>query len=85
MIEDVEDDIDELPDSDFAKAAAIISDEIDNGKDGALPLSRFVDLIETLGGGGVHIKELEVQLWKVDQNRIGSLDRFEFLRWYVDE
>ena len=52
MIEDMEDDVDELPDSDFSKAAVIIFDRIDNGKDGALPLSKYVELIETLGGGG---------------------------------
>ena len=48
-IEDVEDEIDELPDSDFSKSATIIFDKIDNGKDGVLPSSKFVDLIETLG------------------------------------
>ena len=51
MIEDVEDDVDELPYSDFAKAATIIFDGIDNGKDGALPSSKFVDLIKTLWEG----------------------------------
>ena len=67
MIEDVEDDIDELPDSDFAKAVAIISDEIDHGKDGALPSSKFVDSIETLGEG-LHSEELVGHLQKVDPN-----------------
>ena len=43
MIEDVEDDLDELPDSDFTKAVAIIFDKIDNGKDVVLPSSNFVD------------------------------------------
>ena len=42
-------DIDELPDSDFSKSSTIIFDKIDNGKDGFLPSSRSVDLIETLG------------------------------------
>ena len=37
MIEDVEYDIDELPDSDFPKASARVSDKIDNGKAGFLP------------------------------------------------
>ena len=37
MIEDVEDDADELPDSDFSKAAARVFDKIYNGKDGVLP------------------------------------------------
>ena len=48
----MEDDVDELPDSDFSIAAVIIFDRIDNGKDGVLPSSKFVYLIETLGGGG---------------------------------
>ena len=42
MIEDVEDDIYELPYSYFSKAAAIIFDKIDNGKDGVLPWSKFL-------------------------------------------
>ena len=37
MIEDVEDDINELPDSDFAKSAARVFDELSNGKVGVLP------------------------------------------------
>ena len=37
----VEDDVDELLDLDFSKAAAIVFDNIDNGKDGALPSSKF--------------------------------------------
>ena len=67
MIEDVEDDVDELPDSDFAKASTIISDKIDHGNDGALPLSKFVDLIETLGED-LHSEELAGNLQKVDPN-----------------
>ena len=67
MIEDVEDDLDELPDSDFAKAAAIISDKIGNGKDGFFPSSKFVDLIKTLGEG-LHGEELAGHLQKVDPN-----------------
>ena len=84
MIEDVEDDIDELPNSDSAKAAEIIFDGIDNGKDGVLPYSKFVELIETLGEG-FHSEELAGHLRKVDPNESGSLDRFDFMRWYVDE
>ena len=49
MIEDAEDDVDKLPDSDFAKASARIFDKIDHGKDGDLSSLNFVDLIETLG------------------------------------
>ena len=48
MIEDVEDDVDEHPDSDFSKAAARVIYEIDNRKAGVLPPPRFVDLIKTL-------------------------------------
>ena len=48
LIEDVEDDVDELPDSDFSKSAARVFYEIDNRKADVLPLSNFVDLIETL-------------------------------------
>ena len=48
----MEDDVDEIPDSDFSKSAARVFDKIDNGKAGVLPLSKFVDFIETLGGRG---------------------------------
>ena len=51
VIEDVEDDVDEPPDSYFYKAAAGVFDEIDNGKSGVLPPSKFFDLVETLGKG----------------------------------
>ena len=47
MIKYVEYDVDELPDSYFAKAAAGLFDKIDNGKAGVIPYSKFVDLIET--------------------------------------
>ena len=57
VIDDLEDDVDELPDSDFSKSAAIIFDEIYHGKDGVLLSSKFVGFIETLGGG-FHSKEL---------------------------
>ena len=69
VIENVEDDVDELPDSDFSKAAAIIFDKIDHGKDGALPSSKFVDLIETLGGG-LHSEEMAGHMQKVDPNTV---------------
>ena len=75
MIEDVEDNIDELPDSYFAKSAAIIFDKIDHGNDGVLPSSKFVDLIEILGEG-FDSEELAGHLQKVDLNENGSLDRF---------
>ena len=60
IIEYVEDDIDELPNSDLSKAAARVFDKIYNGKAGVLPSSKFVDLIETLGGGG-----LIMRIWRV--------------------
>ena len=84
MIEDVEYDVDELPDSDFAKAAAIIFDKRDNGKYCVLPSSKFVDLIETLGEG-FHSDDLAGHLQKLDPNESGSLDRFSFVRCYMDE
>ena len=43
VIEDVDDDVDEPPDTDFSKAAAILFDKIDNGKDDVLQSSNFVD------------------------------------------
>ena len=51
VTEDMEDDLDELPDSDCVKSVAIVFDKIDNKKDVVLPSSIFVDLIETLGEG----------------------------------
>ena len=50
MIEDFEDGVDELPDSDFYKAAVGVFDEMDNGKGGLLPSSKCFYSIETLGG-----------------------------------
>ena len=41
MIEDMEDSVDELPDSDFSIAVARVFDKIDNGKDDVLPLPIF--------------------------------------------
>ena len=48
VIEDVEYEVYELTDSDFSKADAIILDKIYDGMDFVLPLSKFVDLVETL-------------------------------------
>ena len=67
MIEYVEDDVDELPDSDFPKAAARVFDKIYNGNYGFLPSSKFFDLIETLGEG-FHGEELAGYMRKVDPN-----------------
>ena len=41
-------------------------------------------MIETLGEG-FHSEDLAGHLRKVDPNESGSLDRFDFVRWYVDE
>ena len=37
LIEDVEDDVDEVPDSDFSKASARVFNKIDNCNAGVLP------------------------------------------------
>ena len=83
VIEDVEDDMDELTDSDFAESAIIIFDKIDNGKDIVLTLSKSVDFIEKLGWGGGHSEDLAGHLQKVDPNESDSLGRFAFVKWYV--
>ena len=57
--------------------------EIDNGKAGLLPSSKFGDLIEIIGVG-FHGEYLTGQLRKVNPNESGSVDRFAFVRWYVD-
>ena len=58
-IEDAEDDVDGHPDSDFYKASARVFDKIYYEKDGVLPSSKFVDLIETFWGGFI------VSIWRV--------------------
>ena len=83
MIENMEDDIDELPDSDFSKAPPRLFDEIYNCKAGVLPSSKFVDLIETFWEG-FHGEDLAGRLQKVDPNKSGSLERFAFVMWCVD-
>ena len=83
MTEDVEDDVDELTDSDFSEDAARIFDKIDNGKDGVLSSSKFFDWIETLGEG-FHNEDLAGHMKKVDPNESVSLDCFDFAMWYVD-
>ena len=67
VIEDVEDEGDELLDSDFFKSFTRVFDEIDNWKAGVLPYSKFADLIET-PWEGFHNEELAGQLQKVDPN-----------------
>ena len=49
MIEDLEDDVYEVSDSDSSIATARVFDKIDHGYYGVIPLSKFVALIETLG------------------------------------
>ena len=41
-VEYVEDDVYELPESDFSKSAAIVFDKTDHGKAGVIPLSIFL-------------------------------------------
>ena len=49
VIEYVEDDVDELPHSDFSKAAARLFDKIDHGKASVFPSSKFFESTETFG------------------------------------
>ena len=65
MIEDVEYELDELTDSYFSKSATRVFDKIDNLKDGVLKLSKFFDLIETLGEF-FNSEELAGHMQKVD-------------------
>ena len=51
MIKYLEDNIDELPDSDISKAATGVFDKIDHGKSGVLPSSTFFNCLKYLGGG----------------------------------
>ena len=60
-------DLDELTGSDFAKATARVFDKIYNGKDGVLPLSNFVDLVEKLRED-FYSEELAVHMRKVEPN-----------------
>ena len=80
----MKDDVDELFDSDFAKADARVFDKVDDGKDCVLPQSKFVDLLETLGDI-FHSEELAGHLQKVYPNESSSLDYFAFLSQYVDK
>ena len=57
--------------------------EIDNGKAGLLPSSKFGDLIQIIGVG-FHGEDLAGQLRKVDPNESGSLDHFSFVMCYVE-
>ena len=53
VIEYLEDDVDELPDPYFSKSTARVFGKIDYGKDGVLPSSNFVALVEILGEGSM--------------------------------
>ena len=79
VTEYVEYDVDELPYSYFPKANARVFDEIYHGKASVLPSSKSVDLIETLGEG-FNSEDLVGQMWKLDPNENGILDRFAFMR-----
>ena len=57
--------------------------EVDNGKAGLLPSSKFGDFIEIIGVG-FHGEDLAGQLRKVDPNESGSLNHFYFLMCYVE-
>ena len=46
-------------------------------------MSKFVDLVEKLGEG-FHGGELEFQLQEADPNESGSLNCFDFMRWYMN-
>ena len=84
VIEHVEYNIDELPDSDPPKAAVRVFDKIYNGKAGVLTSSICFDFIETLWGS-FHSEDLVVHLNKLYPNESVSMDQFYFLRWYVDD
>ena len=83
-MEYVEDDVDEISDSDISKAYARVFDKTYNKKTGVLKFSKFFDTIETLGGG-FHSDDLAGHLQKLDPNESGSYDRFESVRWYVNK
>ena len=59
-----------------------IFDEIDNGRPVFLPFSKFVGFIKTLEDC-FHSENLVDQLRKLDPNESGSLERFDFVGWYV--
>ena len=84
VIEDVEDYVEERLYSDFSKAVKRVLYKTDNGKAGVLLMSKLVYLIEKVGVG-FHSEDLAGHLQKVDLNESGSLDRFDFMRWYVVE
>ena len=58
-------------------------DEIDNGKAGLLPSSKFGDLIGIIGVV-FHGEDMAGQLRKVDRIESGSLDHFSFVMCSVE-
>ena len=79
----MEDDIDELPESDYSKATMIVFNKTNHGKSGFLQSSKFVDLIEIFGEG-FSSEKLADRLRKLYPNESASLKCFAFVRWYVD-
>ena len=84
MIEDVEGDVDKLPDPYFPKGSTREFDKIDNRKASFLPSSNSFDLVETFGEG-FNSEDIEGHLRKSDTNESGSLNHFYFVRWYAYE
>ena len=80
----MEDDVDELPDSYFSEAAARVFYKIYNRQASVLPLSKLVYFIEILGEG-FHSEELTDHLQKVYPKESGSLECFDFVRFYLDK
>ena len=80
VTEYVEDDVDELTYSEFSRSVVGVFDEIDHRKDVILPLSKSVDLLETLGAG-FHSEVLVGHMREVYPNESYSLDRFALMRW----
>ena len=70
MVEDVDDNVDEVPDTYFSKATAILFDKTYNLRYGVLPLSKFVDLVETVGGGGFIVSSCQVICVKYTQMKV---------------
>ena len=80
----MEDGVDEIPDSDFFKAASIIFDKIHIEKCGALPSSNFDELIEIIGLEGVIVRRWRVICVNYTQVKVLVLT-FAFVKWYVDD
>ena len=79
VIEDMEDEVHELPDSNFSKATERVFDRIDIGKADLITSSKSVDMIEKLEEG-FHSEYMAGHLQKIYSNESGSLDCFAFVR-----